>query len=137
MTQDEQNLRVVSIFHYVVGGLAALFSMVPLIHLSLGLFIVCRPERLSSGGNTPPAFIGWILIVVAIAVIILGLIFAFLVILSGSFLARRKHYMFCLVMAGVECIFMPFGTALGVITIILLTREPVKQLFPPPTGVGG
>jgi hypothetical protein len=32
-------------------------------------------------------------------------------------------------MAGIECMFMPFGTVLGVFTIITLTREPVKQLF--------
>jgi len=36
---------------------------------------------------------------------------------------------FCLVMAGAECLFMPFGTVLGVFTIILLLQEPVKQLF--------
>jgi hypothetical protein len=33
------------------------------------------------------------------------------------------------VMAGVECIFAPFGTVLGVFTIIVLMRESVKQLF--------
>lgn len=137
MTQDEQNLKVVSIFHYVVGGLAALFSMIPLIHLGLGLIIALRPEKLSSGGDIPPAILGWFLIVFAIVFIVSGLIFAFLVILTGIFLARRKHYMFCLVMGGVECIFMPFGTALGVITIILLTREPMKQLFLPPAGIVG
>ena len=32
-------------------------------------------------------------------------------------------------MAAVECVFMPFGTVLGVFTIIVLMREPVKQLF--------
>jgi hypothetical protein len=37
--------------------------------------------------------------------------------------------MFCLVMGGVECLFMPFGTVLGVFTIIVLMQEPVKQLF--------
>jgi len=37
--------------------------------------------------------------------------------------------MFCLVMGGVESIFMPFGTILGVFTISVLMRESVKQLF--------
>jgi len=39
--------------------------------------------------------------------------------------------MFCLVMAGVECIFTPFGTVLGVLTIIVLVRPSVKELFMP------
>jgi hypothetical protein len=37
--------------------------------------------------------------------------------------------MFCLVMAGIACIFMPFGTALGVLTIIVLMRDSVRELF--------
>ena len=32
-------------------------------------------------------------------------------------------------MAGLECIFMPFGTVLGVFTIIVLMRDTVKELF--------
>lgn len=37
--------------------------------------------------------------------------------------------MYCLVMAGIECMFMPFGTVLGVFTIIVLMRESVQKLF--------
>jgi hypothetical protein len=37
--------------------------------------------------------------------------------------------MFCLVMAGIQCIFMPFGTVLGVFTIIVLMRNSVKEAF--------
>jgi len=33
------------------------------------------------------------------------------------------------VMACVECLFIPFGTILGVFTIIVLLRESVKALF--------
>jgi len=32
-------------------------------------------------------------------------------------------------MACIECLFMPFGTVLGVFTILVLVRESVKQLF--------
>ncbi len=32
-------------------------------------------------------------------------------------------------MAGVACMFMPFGTVLGVFTIIVLLRDSVKELF--------
>ena len=39
--------------------------------------------------------------------------------------------MFCLVMGAVECVFMPFGTVLGIFTIIVLMRESVKPLFTP------
>jgi hypothetical protein len=138
MTQDENQLRLLSIFHYVVGGLAALFALFPIFHLIFGLFMILAPGKLAVNGQEQPplALMGWLFVIMALGVIILGWIFAAFVLTAGRFLARRKHYLFCLVMGGVECIFMPFGTVLGVFTIIVLMRESVKQLFganPPAT----
>jgi hypothetical protein len=116
MTRDEEHLRLLSIFHYVVGGLAALFALFPIFHLIIGLFMIFAPDKMFHGKEeSAPALIGWII--------------AALILTTGRFLARRKHYQFCLVMGGVECLFMPFGTVLGVFTILVLVRESVKQLF--------
>ena len=129
MKQDEEHLRLLSIFHYVVGGLAGLFALLPIFHLIFGLVMIFASDKFAGKGESPPALFGWFLVVFAAMFIVLGWTFAAFVLTTGRFLARRKHYMFCLVMGGVECIFMPFGTVLGVFTIITLTREPLKQLF--------
>ena len=50
---------------------------------------------------------------------------------SGLAESRRKHYTFCFVMACVECLSVPFGTMLGVFTILVLNRASVKELFNP------
>ena len=131
MSQDEEHLRLLSIFHYVVGGLAAVFSLFPIFHLIFGLIFILAPQSFPGGGPGPPALFGWFFVVVAATVMLLGWTFAALVLLTGRFLGRRRHYQFCLVMAGVECIFMPFGTVLGAFTIIVLVRESVKRLFAP------
>jgi len=34
-----------------------------------------------------------------------------------------------MVIAGIECLFMPFGTVLGVFTLVVLVRPSVKELF--------
>jgi hypothetical protein len=60
--------------------------------------------------------------------ILLGWTFAALVLIAGSCIAHRKHYTFCFVMACVECLSMPFGTVLGVFTILVLNRQ--KDLLP-------
>ncbi|MCD4724655.1 MAG: hypothetical protein K8R63_07405 [Bacteroidales bacterium] len=92
------------------------------------MFIVA-PEAFESDGDAPPAFFGWFFVIFASAFIIAGFIFASMVITSGRFLSKRKHYMFCMVIAGIECLFMPFGTVLGVFTIIVLSRDSVKNMF--------
>ncbi len=129
MTQDEDHLRLLSIFHYVVAGLAALFACFPIIHLVIGIVFIVAPHKLEGKGEPPPPWFGWLFVIIASIFITLGWIFAGFVLATARFLARRRRYMFCLVMAGIECLFMPFGTVLGVFTIVVLMRESVKQLF--------
>ena len=66
MGGDTDHLRLLTIFHYVVAGLAALFAMFPLIHLAMGLFLVFCAKNFSGPGQTPPpVWFGWIFIIVA------------------------------------------------------------------------
>ncbi len=129
MKQDEEHLRLLSVFHYVAGGLAGLFAMFPILHLIFGLIFILAPDTFEAEGQAPAAFIGWIFVAIAGTFIAIGWTFAACIIAAGRFLAHRRHYLFCLVMAGIECVFMPFGTVLGVFTIIVLTRDSVKELF--------
>jgi hypothetical protein len=126
--QDEQHLKLLSIFHYVVGGVAGLLACFPILHLVIGIGLVISSLTQSSHDG-PGALFGLFFIVIAGSFILVGWAFAICIILSGRFIAKRKNYMFCLVMAGVECMFTPFGTVLGVFTIITLTQPPVKEMF--------
>ena len=54
---------------------------------------------------------------------------AVLVLVAGRKIAKRKSLLFCQVIAGLLCVLMPLGTALGVFTLIVLMRPTVKQLF--------
>ncbi|MDY7038462.1 MAG: hypothetical protein SV375_20180 [Thermodesulfobacteriota bacterium] len=129
MNQDLQHLKLLSVFHYVVAGLAAIFACFPLFHLIFGLIMVFFPEKMGTHGNAPPPFIGWIFIIFAGCFILFTLTLSVLILISGRFIAQRRHHLFCTVMAAVECLFMPFGTVLGVFTLIVLMRDSVKELF--------
>ncbi|MEJ2627597.1 MAG: hypothetical protein P8078_03440, partial [bacterium] len=80
--------------------------------------------------DAPPQFLGWFLIILPALIIILGWTLAVLIIITGKKLKQRTSRTFCLVIAGLECFIMPFGTVLGVFTIIVLMRESVQKLFP-------
>lgn len=127
--QDGEHLRLLSIFHYVVAGLAALFSFLPLFYTAMGWFILHAPPDPHQKGGPPPEIFGWILIVVGVAFFLLGMAFSICVAISGRCLARRRGYWFAFVLACVECLFFPFGIILGVFTLIVLVRPAVKVLF--------
>ena len=77
----------------------------------------------------PPAALGWAFVVLGIFLFFIGVVFAIVLAFAGRSLSRLKHYWFAFVVACIECIFIPFGTILGVFTIIVLSRESVKTLF--------
>jgi hypothetical protein len=136
-TTDQEHLRLLAIFHYVVGSITAFFALLPLIHLGFGIAMLVAPHSFGSEAATqPPGFIGWIFAAMGAVFFLCGQALAICMIVSGRFLQRKARYMFVFVMACIECILMPFGTVLGVFTIIVLSRESVKRLFserlPPP-----
>ncbi len=126
---DKDHLRLLSIFHYVVAGILAFCSLIPIVHLVLGIMVVTGVLRDTTSGQPAPDAVGWFLIVFAAGSILLGLSFSLCVAMAGRNLARRRRHLYCMIIAGIECFFMPLGTILGVFTIIVLQRQSVKQLF--------
>jgi hypothetical protein len=65
MNQDKEHLRLLAIFHYIVAGLAAFFSLFPLLYATIGaIFIFVARHGISKPGEElPPEFLGWIFIV--------------------------------------------------------------------------
>jgi hypothetical protein len=132
MNQDKEHLRLLAIFHYVVGSLAALSSFFPLLYSILGGFLLYAAHHPGpSSEEMPPAALGWIFIALGALFFLAGMAMAICILIAGRSLARCKRYSFALVMACIECLFVPFGTILGVFTIVVLSRESVKTLFPP------
>ena len=132
MNRDEEHLQLLAIFHYVVAGLAALFSFFPLLYTTVGAIFIfaARHGTAKPGEDLPPEFLGWIFAVLGSLFFLIGIAMAICILIAGRSLALRKRYSFALVMSCIECLFIPFGTILGVFTIIVLSRESVKTLFP-------
>jgi hypothetical protein len=134
MNQDEQYVKILGIFHFVVAGISALFACFPIIHFVVGLGMLGLSLGTGvSKGSFPeavvPGLVGLLFTLVAGSVILLGWAFAVCVALAGLFLLKKRHHLFCVVMGGVECMFMPFGTVLGVLTIVMLMKPSVKAMF--------
>lgn len=127
MTQDEEHLKYLAIGHYAVGGLGALFGLFPLLHVIVGLFMASG--AFEGDGQGPPVAVGLMFVVIGLTLIAFLEVCAVGVILSGRFIGQKKNYLYSLVVGGVLCIFFPVGTVLGVLTILVLSKDSVKDLY--------
>lgn len=125
--RDAEHLKLLSIFYYVAGGLTALVSLIPLIHVLLGSVILVGSTR----QDGPPAVLGGLLMLIGGTIIVVGMTIAAIKIYAGYCLSRRRNRTFCFIAAAVSLLAFPYGTILGVLTIVVLLRDSVRDLFEP------
>jgi hypothetical protein len=135
MNSDQEHLRLLALFHYILAGLAAVMACIPIFNMAVGFMFLTQPDFFKGPPNQPPPppevfkTMGLVMIGFSAAMIILGLLFAFCLFMSGKNLSRRRNYTFCLIIAGISCLCVPLGTVLGVFTLVVLLRPTVKTLF--------
>ena len=122
---NKEHLNLLSIFNFVFGGLSILGAFIMLIYtLFLGYILNRVP---SHGGEIETVFSIFTSVfgVLAFMLLLIGI----LQIVSGFKLRKRTHRMLSLVMGILALPSFPIGTALGVFTIIVLSRQSVKDLY--------
>jgi hypothetical protein len=130
MNKDLEHLKILSICHYVLAGLCVFPMIYGLIYMALGIFFgVMMANVPNTKDGPPPALFSGIFVGIGLVIFIFALTFGLLLFKSGRNLKNNSSYTFCLVIAGISCIFMPLGTILGVFTLVVLLRDSVKQIF--------
>ncbi len=122
--QDNEHIKLLSVFHYVMGGLAILGILFLCLHYCLFRTVIGHAGL----GGEARGFLG----VFVWLYLLMGLVFLAAAIgnfLSASYMRQRKNRAFSLVVAGVNCLQVPLGTVLGVFTIIVLMRGSVIQSY--------
>ncbi|HEX3628344.1 MAG TPA: hypothetical protein VH280_23290 [Verrucomicrobiae bacterium] len=127
---DADHLNLLSIFHFVGAGFACFGILFLMLHGAMMHFIFTNQSLWQDQRQPPPpAAIFDVLIWVYLFGVLWFLVSAVLNILSGIFLRMRKFRTFSYVVSGVNCVHIPLGTVLGVFTIVVLTRESVRELY--------
>jgi hypothetical protein len=130
---DREHLKLLSIMHYVLGGLHVLLSCFLIFHFIFGLVMAAAPHFFGDApGQQPPVWIGLMMSAFSGCFMLLGWLFGGLTIYSGICIKQRKHRTFSLVMAVINCLSLPFGTALGVFTLIVLQKPTAKAFYGQP-----
>lgn len=129
--RDSDHIKILSIFHYVMGGLLLIGMLFLVLHYyimsmlfknSSDLFLQAKGRGLSDDSMD---FIVWFYV-------FMGLLFFIAAVgnfLSAGYLKQGKHQTFTLIVAGINCLQIPLGTVLGVFTIVVLMRDTVSEHY--------
>ena len=130
-SEDDKQLDLLAVFHYVLGVFIALFSCVPLIHVTIGIMIVSGAffEEGMTPEQGPPAVFGWLFVIAGSIFVLVGWSIAVCTLIAGRRLQTKRSRVFCMIVAGLMCVFMPFGTVLGVFTLVALNKDSIRASF--------
>ena len=137
---DDEHLRLLSLFHYISGGVTVAFS------LFFGLWIVFAgvmfaflppPTHAGSDGALTHHNQGLPAVMFAVFgfLFAMGLAYGILEIVSGRFISQRRRRVFTMVVALPRVLFLPYGAVLTIFTLLVLERPSVKQLYRVQTGL--
>jgi hypothetical protein len=130
---DASNVRLLAIFHFILAGLSLLGISGLAMHYLMMHAIISNPAGVTgTPGATPPpnpeaffAIFRWFYIAMG-GFMVLASLANFI---SGWCMFRRKARVLSMVVAGIDCMALPFGTMLGVFTLIILSRDSVLELY--------
>ena len=128
--RDQEHLRLLVIGFYIMAGITGFFSLFSLVYIGFGAMFASGVIP-ASGSGGDAEMMGRFFLVIGVGVFILGLAATLLTLLAGRCLRKRRYRVFCVVIAALACLQIPWGTALGVCTIMVLNRPGVKGLFEP------
>ena len=141
-SRDAEHIKLLSIFHYVFAGLSVVGGLFFALYLVFAMFMIRSVSTLSatgpSGSGTtapsgPPAemieMMGWAYGAMGVVGGLGSLLVGLGSFMAGKSLAERRRRTFIYVVSAIQCLFIPFGTALGIFTILVLERPTVKGLF--------
>jgi hypothetical protein len=119
---DSEHLRLLSIGFYIQSGISLLAGLYCTIYIFLGMMG-------GSIGRPGEQFPGAMFVGIGVIGLIVGLAMAALNLMAGRGLVQRKNSMLIQILAGLSCLNVPYGTLVGVLTLMTLNRPTVKALF--------
>ena len=127
---DDEHLRLLRIGYFVVGCVSALYSLIGVFYAGMGALMGgVMHAALKHSDKPSPALMMGVFAVLGIGVFALFGTHALLSFLTARNLRLRRSRTLCFVTAAFSCLYIPFGTLIGIYTFSVLGRPRVVALF--------
>jgi hypothetical protein len=128
--RDEEHLKLLRIGYLVAGGADALFALFPLIYVGIGLILAISGAGSSGRAGEPsPAVFGLLFVIIGLVASFIFAVQGALKLAAARAIGQRQSRTMCLIAAALSCVQLPWGTFLGVMTFMVLSRPSVKDRF--------
>ena len=126
-----RNLNTLAVLQYVWAGLSFFSAIIIfIVYFILGTAFTSDVFPVSNADDQAVfQVIGGVFFIISIISVIILIATAVMKIMCGVFIQKKKNRIFCIVIAALECFNIPFGTALGVFTIVELEKPEAKEMF--------
>ena len=123
---DDEHLRLLRLGYFISAAHTAMYIFVGLFNAGMGIFIAHLP--IGTGVTSLPSMP---LLFGLLGSVIMGLagIGAVLQLVTGMRLKERRSRTLCLITASFTILEIPYGTALGLMTLSVLARPSVRRQF--------
>ena len=127
MAGGRDDLQFLAMFHFAIGAMAALVSLVPALALFVSTSLAAQGQPVDMllvrlFGEPGAAIAAGLLLVI-------GMALGALLVAEGFHLMRLRRLRFCRFVSTLGLFFVPFGTMLGLVTLLVLARPTTQAQF--------
>ena len=120
----KKHISTLSVLHYVYGALVCAGGVVALVFLGVGTLL--SSELVMDGAQDAPVeWLGPFFQYLGITLFILLEVWGLLIMLSGHWISQSRNRTGSMIIAVLCLLSVPFGTALGVFTLVVLSDDAV------------
>ena len=126
---DSEHLRLLRIGYFISAATNLIWVFFPLIYVAVGALMLSGAFNGAKPSDVPPKALGLVMMSIGIAISLIMASFAVLKLLTAQAIGKRRHKGLICAAAAISCLGIPWGTALGVLTFIVLSRPSVASQF--------
>lgn len=134
MDTTAHDLRLLAIGFFIQGGIATFYGLMIFCYFAFMGLVFSLVQRAAANApkgakiNMPPGLM-WVFGAIALGLAVVTLTTGLCNLYAGVSLRQRRHRIFVIVMAVLNCLAAPYGTVLGIFTLLVLQRPAAKELF--------
>jgi hypothetical protein len=129
---DNEHLKLLRIGYFISAAQTAIMIPIGLMYAGMGAMFASLPMAKPTPGapGAPPIeLFTWLFGAIGVGLAGFAALAAALKLVAAIRLKARRSRTLCLIAAGLSCFEIPYGTALGVMTFMVLGRPSVRQQF--------